>query len=73
MGGQVAQHHFRKRLCRGHWNASEYSCGVRFNDRIGYARHTIFGGLWEFEADENMSDSAYTTKELRPHTDGIQS
>ncbi len=42
-------------------------------DRIGYARHTIFGGLWEFEADENMSDSAYTTKELRPHTDGTYS
>jgi trimethyllysine dioxygenase len=42
-------------------------------DRIGYVRHTIFGGLWEFEANENMADSAYTPKELRPHTDGTYS
>jgi len=41
--------------------------------RIGYVRHTIFGGLWEFEANENMADSAYTPKELRPHTDGTYS
>ena len=31
-------------------------------DRIGYGRQTIFGGLWEFEANENMADSAYTPK-----------
>ena len=42
-------------------------------DRIGYIRQTIFGGLWEFEANENMADSAYTLKELRPHTDGTYS
>lgn len=42
-------------------------------DRIGYVRHTIFGGLFEFEANENMADSAYTPKELRPHTDGTYS
>ncbi|MDB2324311.1 TauD/TfdA family dioxygenase [Alphaproteobacteria bacterium] len=41
--------------------------------RIGYVRHTIFGGLFEFEANENMADSAYTPKELRPHTDGTYS
>ena len=42
-------------------------------NRIGYVRHTIFGGLWEFEANETMADSAYTPKELRPHTDGTYS
>ncbi len=41
--------------------------------QIGYVRHTIFGGLWEFEANEGMADSAYTPKELRPHTDGTYS
>lgn len=42
-------------------------------DSIGYVRHTIFGGLFEFEANEDMADSAYTPKELRPHTDGTYS
>ena len=42
-------------------------------DSMGYVRQTIFGGLFEFEANENMADSAYTPKELRPHTDGTYS
>jgi trimethyllysine dioxygenase len=42
-------------------------------ESIGYVRHTIFGGLFEFEANEDMADSAYTPKELRPHTDGTYS
>ena len=42
-------------------------------DSIGYVRQTIFGGLFEFEANEDMADSAYTPKELRPHTDGTYS
>ena len=41
--------------------------------KVGYVRETIFGGLFEFEANEDMSDSAYTPKELRPHTDGTYS
>lgn len=41
--------------------------------KIGYVRETIFGGLWEFEANEDMADSAFTPKELRPHTDGTYS
>ena len=41
--------------------------------KIGYVRHSIFGGLFEFESDENMADSAYTQEELRPHTDGSYS
>ena len=31
-------------------------------DSIGYVRQTIFGGLFEFEANENMADSAYTQR-----------
>ena len=45
----------------------------RIANTIGYVRQTIFGGMWEFEADEDMADSAYTPKELRPHTDGTYS
>lgn len=40
---------------------------------FGYVRETIFGGLWQFAANEGMDDSAYTPKELRPHTDGTYS
>ena len=29
-------------------------------NRIGYVRNSIFGGLWSFESDENKADSAYT-------------
>ena len=42
-------------------------------DLIGYVRHTIFGGLWDFEANEGMADSAYTPRSLEPHTDGTYS
>jgi len=45
----------------------------RVADSMGYVRQTIFGGLFEFEANEDMADSAYTPKELRPHTDGTYS
>ncbi len=41
--------------------------------KIGYVRETIFGGLWEFEANEARADSAYTSKGLRPHTDATYS
>lgn len=41
--------------------------------RIGYIRETVFGGFWEFEADLAMPDTAYTTLELRGHTDGTYS
>ncbi len=40
---------------------------------IGYVRETIFGGLWEFEANEARADSAYTPGNLRPHTDATYS
>lgn len=38
--------------------------------RVGYIRETIFGGFWSFTADLSKADTAYTTLELRPHTDG---
>ncbi len=39
-------------------------------NEIGYVRNSIFGGLWSFESNSGMADSAYTQEELRPHTDG---
>ena len=42
-------------------------------NKIGYVRQSIFGGLWEFESNEDMADSAYTKEELRPHTDSTYS
>ena len=41
--------------------------------KIGYVRESIFGGLWSFESNKNMADSAYTQDELRPHTDATYS
>lgn len=38
--------------------------------RVGYIRETIFGGFWDFKADLSKADTAYTTLELRGHTDG---
>ena len=42
-------------------------------NKIGYVRQSIFGGLWSFESDQDMADSAYTQEELRPHTDSTYS
>ncbi|HEY5662884.1 MAG TPA: TauD/TfdA family dioxygenase [Ilumatobacter sp.] len=41
--------------------------------RVGYVRETIFGGFWHFQADLSKADTAYTTLELLPHTDGTYS
>jgi trimethyllysine dioxygenase len=41
--------------------------------RVGYVRHTIFGGMWDFQADMSKADTAYTNLELLPHTDGTYS
>ena len=41
--------------------------------RIAYVRETVFGGMWDFQADLSMADTAYTPLELRPHTDGTYS
>ena len=42
-------------------------------EKFGYVRRTIFGGVWSFEADGAMDDSAYSAESLRPHTDGTYS
>jgi trimethyllysine dioxygenase len=41
--------------------------------RVGYVRETIFGGMWDFQADLAKADTAYTNIELLPHTDGTYS
>ena len=52
-------------LCPAEMESVEY-----ITNKIGYVRNSIFGGLWSFESNSNMADSAYTQEELRPHTDG---
>ena len=42
-------------------------------NKIGYVRQSIFGGLWSFQSNKDMADSAYTQEELRPHTDSTYS
>lgn len=42
-------------------------------NKIGYVRETIFGGVWQFADNQEMADSAYSSSELRPHTDGTYS
>ena len=42
-------------------------------NKIGYVRQTIFGGLWEFSANQNRDDSAYTDLALGAHTDSTYS
>ena len=51
----------------------EESAVQQIADLLGYVRETIFGGIWSFEADETMADSAYTPRMLRPHTDATYS
>ena len=40
---------------------------------LGGVQSTIFGEVWTFAADETRADSAYTPRELRPHTDATYS
>ncbi|MFO1056442.1 MAG: trimethyllysine dioxygenase [Dongiaceae bacterium] len=42
-------------------------------ERVGYIRHTIFGGFWDFTANMAFKDTAYTTMAIGPHTDGTYS
>jgi len=45
-----------------------------FARRLGYVRHTIFGGMWDLAPDlTDHADTAYTTVYLAPHTDGTYS
>jgi len=38
--------------------------------RITYIRETIFGGYWDFTANMEHKDTAYTSMAIGPHTDG---
>jgi trimethyllysine dioxygenase len=38
--------------------------------RITYIRETIFGGYWDFTANLEHKDTAYTSMAIGPHTDG---
>ena len=45
-----------------------------FARRLGYVRHTIFGGMWDLAPDlTEHADTAYTSVYLGPHTDGTYS
>ena len=52
---------------------TEMSSVEKIANKIGYVRESIFGGLWSFESNNDMADSAYTQDELRPHTDSTYS
>jgi len=41
--------------------------------RVAYVRETVFGGFWEFQPDMSKADTAYSTLELRGHTDSTYS
>jgi trimethyllysine dioxygenase len=41
--------------------------------RIAYTRQSIFGGYWDFTANMEHKDTAYTTLAIGPHTDGTYS
>lgn len=42
-------------------------------ERVGYLRMTIFGGFWDFSANLEFKDTAYTPLAIGPHTDGTYS
>ena len=42
-------------------------------NRIAYVRETIFGGYWDFTANLEHKDTAYTSAAIGPHTDGTYS
>ncbi|MDH3296262.1 MAG: TauD/TfdA family dioxygenase [Acidimicrobiia bacterium] len=45
-----------------------------FAKRLGYVRHTIFGGMWDLAPNlDDHADTAYTSIYLGPHTDGTYS
>jgi len=41
--------------------------------RLAHTRQTIFGGYWDFTANLEHKDTAYTTLAIGPHTDGTYS
>ncbi|MDJ0946816.1 MAG: trimethyllysine dioxygenase [Kiloniellales bacterium] len=52
---------------------SELAATRRLAERIAYVRETIFGGVWDFQADGARADSAYSNEAVGLHTDGTYS
>ena len=52
---------------------SEIAATRRLAERIAYVRETIFGGVWDFQADGARADSAYSNEAVGLHTDGTYS
>ncbi|MGI9645400.1 MAG: TauD/TfdA family dioxygenase [Ilumatobacteraceae bacterium] len=42
-------------------------------ERFGYVRRTLFGDVWEYGSDGALDDTASTSLEIGPHTDGTYS
>lgn len=42
-------------------------------ERVAYIRQTIFGDFWDFTANMERADTAYTTLAITPHTDSTYS
>ncbi len=68
------------RLCRYGYlvlrgdEAADRDRANAFVRRLGYVRHTIFGGMWDLAPGlTDHADSAYTSDRLGPHTDGTYS
>ena len=49
----------------------EATCAVA--ERMAYIRSTIFGGYYDFTANMEHKDTAYTSMAIGPHTDGTYS
>ncbi|MGH8230683.1 MAG: trimethyllysine dioxygenase [Steroidobacteraceae bacterium] len=49
----------------------EATCAVA--ERVAYIRSTIFGGYYDFTANLEHKDTAYTSMAIGPHTDGTYS
>jgi trimethyllysine dioxygenase len=47
------------------------TCAVA--ERVAYIRQTIFGGYYDFTANMEHKDTAYTSMAIGPHTDGTYS
>jgi trimethyllysine dioxygenase len=47
------------------------TCAVA--ERVAYIRNTIFGGYYDFTANLEHKDTAYTSMAIGPHTDGTYS
>ncbi len=53
--------------------SGELAATRRLAERIAYVRETIFGGVWDFQADGARADSAYSNEAVGLHTDGTYS